>query len=269
MFLKSLSKEQNTEEESVKKMKIQKTDWDNVAPWYDSYLEKSNDSFQEKVIAPNLLRILEIKKGESVLDLACGQGYFSRLIKNLGASVTGVDLSKDLIKIAEEKSTDISYIVAPAHDIKLKKESFDRVFTVLAFENIKNVDEVMFEIKRVLKNDGTFTLVLLHPVFRIPQYSDWGFDSKKDLQYRRTDKYLSEIKIDIEQNPYKNKGRITTTFHRSLQWYMKAFKKQGFAITTIEEWISHKKSQIGPRQKAEDTARKEFPMFLALELRKF
>jgi hypothetical protein len=49
---------------------------------------------------------------------------------------------------------------------------------------------------------------------------------------------------------------------------MKAFKKQGLAISSIEEWISHKKSETGPRQKAEDIARKEFPMFLALELKK-
>jgi ubiquinone/menaquinone biosynthesis C-methylase UbiE len=247
---------------------MKKTDWDNVAPWYDSHLE-GGDTYQAKVIAPNLLRMLDLKKGEAVLDLACGQGYFSRLVKDLGASVTGIDLSSQLITLAQERSKDISYIVAPADDKKLKKESFDKVFTVLAFENIKNIDEVMFEIKRILKKEGKFVLVILHPAFRIPQYSDWGFDEKKGLQYRRTDKYLSEIKIDIDVKPFKDKGIVkTTTFHRSLQWYMKAFKKQGFAITSIEEWISHKKSQAGPRQKAEDVARKEFPMFMAIELKK-
>ncbi len=247
---------------------MEKTDWDNVAPWYDSHLD-GEDTYQGKVIAPNLLRMLDIKKGEAILDLACGQGYFSRLVKDAGANVTGVDLSLELIARAEEKSSDISYIVAPAENTKLKKESFDKVFTVLAFENIKNIDEVMFEIKRVLKKEGTFTLVLLHPAFRIPQHSDWGFDVKRDLQYRRSDKYLSEIKIDIDLKPFKGKGTIkTTTFHRSIQWYMKAFKKQGFTITSIEEWISHKKSGVGPRQKAEDIARKEFPMFMALELKK-
>jgi ubiquinone/menaquinone biosynthesis C-methylase UbiE len=245
-----------------------KTDWDKVASWYDSYLEGS-DTYQEKVIAPNLLRMLAVKKGDAILDLACGQGFFSRLVKDGGGVVTGVDLSKNLIDMAQEKSDDISYVVASAHDTKLKKESFDKVFTVLAFENIKNIDEVTLEINRVLKREGKFFLVMLHPAFRIPQYSDWGFDTKKEVQYRRTDKYLSEVKIDIELNPHKGQRKIqSTTFHRSLQWYMKSFKKAGFAITTIEEWISHKKSQPGARQKAEDMARKEFPMFLALELKK-
>ncbi len=247
---------------------MQHTDWDNIASWYDAYLD-GGDTYQAKVIAPHLLRTLAITKGESVLDLACGQGYFSGMVHELGAKVTGIDLSKKLIALAQQKEKAISYSVAPAHDTKLKKDSFDKVFTVLAFENIKNIDEVLVEIQRVLKKDGIFVLVLLHPAFRIPQYSDWGFDTKKEVQYRRTDKYLSEIKIDIQLAPHKGKERTTsTTFHRPLQWYMKLFRKHGFVTVGMEEWISHKKSQEGPRQKAEDTARKEFPMFLALELKK-
>lgn len=244
------------------------TDWDNVSSWYNKYLE-GGDTYQAKVIAPNLLRVLNIKKGETVLDLACGQGYFSRLVKEAGGNVLGVDLSKELISLARQKFSDISFEVAPASDTKLKKESFDTVFTVLAFENIKNIDEVVSEIKRVLKKQGKFVLVMLHPAFRIPQYSDWGFDTKKGVQFRRTDKYLSEIKIDIETNPYKSSKKVvTTTFHRPLQWYTKIFKKHGLYIVGIEEWISHKKSQPGARQVAEDSARKEFPMFLTLEIKK-
>ncbi len=245
-----------------------KTDWDNIASWYNNYLQEG-DTYQEKVIAPNLLRLLEIKKGESILDLACGEGYFSRLVSEKGGDVTGVDLSKELIAYAQNKSKDISYSVSPAHDTNLKKESFDKAFTILAFENIKDIDSVMLEIRRLLKSGGRFFLVMLHPAFRIPQHTDWGFDPKKEVQYRRVDKYLSEIKIDIELNPHKGQKKTNSiTFHRSLQWYSKIFKKNGFVISGMEEWISHKKSQAGPRQKAEDAARKEFPMFLALELRK-
>jgi hypothetical protein len=60
----------------------------------------------------------------------------------------------------------------------------------------------------------------------------------------------------------------TVSFHRSLQYYVKLFSKSGFAITRLEEWISHKQSQMGPRQKAEDVARKEIPMFMCVEVKK-
>jgi hypothetical protein len=49
---------------------------------------------------------------------------------------------------------------------------------------------------------------------------------------------------------------------------MKALSKHRFAITRIEEWISHKESEKGPRKEAEDRARKEFPLFLAIEVRR-
>ena len=44
--------------------------------------------------------------------------------------------------------------------------------------------------------------------------------------------------------------------------------KEGFAIAKLEEWISHKRSERGPRQSAEDISRKEIPLFLMLEAKK-
>ena len=49
------------------------TSWGGVASWYDDYL-KDEDTYQAKVIAPNLMRMLNLKEGERVLDVACGQG---------------------------------------------------------------------------------------------------------------------------------------------------------------------------------------------------
>ena len=60
----------------------------------------------------------------------------------------------------------------------------------------------------------------------------------------------------------------TVSFHRPLQVYIKALTKAGFVVSRLEEWISHKKSGSGPRQAAEDTARKEIPLFLCIEARK-
>lgn len=270
MYLKSSDKERNIERSySMKKETPKKgpTHWDNVATWYDTHLEDGNDTLQAKVIAPNLLRILAPTKYHTILGLACGQGYFTRLVEESGARVTGIDLSAKLIAVAKKKHSVSVYKAAPAHKTGEKDASFDTVFTVLAFENIANMDDVVGEIARVMKKTGRFVLVLLHPAFRIPKHADWGFDESKKVQYRKVDKYLSEVSIPIEQAPFKGEKNITTTtFHRPLQWYMKIFRKHGLVISGMEEWISHKVSQTGPRQKAEDAARKEFPVFMCLEL---
>ncbi|MBI2075302.1 MAG: SAM-dependent methyltransferase, partial [Candidatus Harrisonbacteria bacterium] len=39
----------------------------------------------------------------------------------------------------------------------------------------------------------------------------------------------------------------------------------GFAVTDMEEWVSHRTSERGPRAKAEDRARREIPLFLAIK----
>lgn len=247
-----------------------KTDWNNVANWYDAYLN-TEDTYQEKVIAPNLLRILAPKPGMSVLDVACGQGYFARLVAKTGATVVGVDQANELIKTADErKGEHENYIVGNAEKLgELKLGSFDAAFSVLALENIKNIPSMLEGMVKVLKKDGKIVLVMLHPAFRIPQHSDWGYEMKGETQFRKVMKYLSEVTIPIEVAPFKGEKKVLThTFHRSLQWYMKAFRNAGLAVTNLEEWISHKKSSPGPRQKAEDAARKEFPMFLAIELKK-
>ena len=51
--------------------------------------------------------------------------------------------------------------------------------------------------------------------------------------------------------------------------FLKYFAKNGFAVTRLEEWISHKESEKGLRKLAEDKARKEIPMFMMIEVKKW
>lgn len=250
-------------------MKNKDTSWNKVAGWYDELLKK-DDSYQAKVILPNLLRFLNLKKGEKVYDLACGQGYFANIFAHVGAEVVASDLSKKLIETAKKDAKEkVLFYITPAHRAQfLKDNSIETIVVVLAIQNIENVNEVFAECKRILKKDGRMVLVLNHPAFRVPQASDWYFQD--GVQSRIVSKYLSESKLSIDMTPgEKNpKKKITTiSFHRSLQYYVKIFSKNGLVITRLEEWISHKQSGTGPRQIAEDKARKEIPMFMCLEIK--
>lgn len=81
------------------------TSWGRVANWYDNLLEKEKDTYQKSLVLPNLLRLLAIKNGETILDLACGQGFFTREFSRLGAKVIGVDVSNELIDLAKKHRT--------------------------------------------------------------------------------------------------------------------------------------------------------------------
>ncbi|MBX4191938.1 class I SAM-dependent methyltransferase [Candidatus Parcubacteria bacterium] len=247
----------------------QDTSWNAASEWYSTYLETTPDSYQKQVILPNLLRILESKKGMRILDVACGQGFFTREFAKSGATVMGADLAKDLIAQAKKLSTNIPYHVAPANKLEFaKNESFDAATMVLAIQNIEDMQAAFAEVSRVLRPQGRLILVLMHPAFRIPERSSWGFDEAAKVQYRRVDGYLSQASSTLLIHPGKSNSPTTISYHRSLQDFSKALHKSGFAITRLEEWISHKQSGKGPRQSAENLARKEIPMFLMLEASK-
>jgi len=269
-------------ERNPKTKKMKSTSWGNVARWYDEVIE-SKDSYQRSLILPNLLRLMEIQRGERILDLACGQGFFARAFCEAGGKVTAADISKELIDIARTNlakqnshgqakqgfKESIDYHVAPAHALHfIQNESIDKIAVVLALQNIENLNEVLVECARVLTVRGKLYMILNHPAFRIPKESSWGFDERAHVQYRRIDRYLSNTKMRIDMHPGRKSGEQTISFHRPLQTYIKALFKQSLCVRRLEEWSSGKKSERGPRATAEDKARKEIPLFLAIEAQK-
>lgn len=252
--------------------KTKDTSWGGVAEWYDKHLEKGTDTYHDKVVHPNLVRMLGDVKGKQVLDLACGQGMFSRILADKGAGVIGVDLGKELIAIAEKKNEGykfkVHYFHSASNDLYMvKDETKDIVVCVLALQNIEKLQETVQEVSRVLKKGGRFITVINHPSFRNPKHTHWGYDEHEGVQYRRVDEYLSESKIKIDMTPGSREDKkFTVSFHRPLQVYVKTFGKHGLAVTRLEEWESHKASEKGPRKAAEDKSRKEIPLFMALEM---
>jgi SAM-dependent methyltransferase len=194
------------------------------------------DTYHTKVLLPNLERIVGPMKGVHVLEIGCGEGFFARAFAKLGATVIASDIGKDL------------------------------VVAVLTLQNMEKIEPVMKEIAKVLRPGGRFICVLNHPIFRIPKATAWGYDDVSKIQYRRIDAYLSARREKMDMHPGKRGSKsFTYSFHRSLQDYMKAFRGAGFLVARLEEWISHKTSEQGPRAKAENSARKEFPLFMLIE----
>ena len=244
------------------------TGWGHVARWYDDVVDSDN-SYQKTLILPNLLRLLELKQGETLLDIGSGSGFFSKEFAKLGAKVFGIEPSSELIKIAEEKMAGTfnpSFVKGKADDLgQFKDKTFDKAIFILSLQNIKEFGEAIMEAGRVLKKGGFIYIVLNHPAFRIPKQSSWGWDEEQGRQYRRVDEYLGEFTQKIEMHPGDNKNIVTFSFHRPIQSYFKALKKSGFLISRFEEWNSNRVSEPGKRSEEENRIRKEIPLFLFLE----
>jgi ubiquinone/menaquinone biosynthesis C-methylase UbiE len=191
----------------------------------------------------------------------------------MGANVVGADISPELIAIAKKQATKfpnakVSFVATPANDLQgIPDASVDKVVVVLAIQNIEDLKGTFSEARRVLMPRGSLHLVLNHPSYRVPKGSSWAWD-KEGNQYRRIDKYLTESKVKIQMKPGGDPNVVTVSFHRPLQTFVKALAKNGFVITNLEEWASHRTSDSGPRAEEENRARKEIPMFMYLEAKR-
>lgn len=252
----------------------EKTSWGNVADWYDRLLDGQESNYQKDVILPNMLRCLAIQPGQRLLDLACGQGFFSRAFSEAGAQVIGQDISPELIQLAKQAEAKapkmIAYHVGPADDLTPLPSTarFDLITIILAIQNISQAHLVFQACAERLADGGRLALVLNHPAFRIPKSSDWGWDAEKQVQYRRIERYSSEFSQKITMHPGSNPDIVTYSYHRPLQYFVKQLTRAGFVIRNLEEWVSHKQSDSGPRADAENRARREIPLFLYLEAKK-
>lgn len=241
------------------------TSWNKVASWYDQLVSDEGSDFHQNLILPGAIRILKPKPNEKILDIGCGQGVFCRKLLSLKADVTGIDASPKLIKLAKERSPGIKYFVLDATNLQMfENNSFDLVTCILALQNMDPLSQIIKETSRVLRPNGAFFFVINHPCFRIPRQSGWGFDEKRKLQYRRIDSYMSSNKIPIQMHPGSAPNVHTWTFHRPLSEYFKELNSNGFCVSHLEEWTSHRRSKQGKSSRLENRSREEFPLFMAI-----
>lgn len=238
-----------------------KSDWGGVSEWYGQLVGKKGHLYHQEVIWPHLIPLLDCKKGDSLLDLGCGQGVLLEALPK-GIHYHGVDLGKGLIAQARKRGDffTLADICKP-----LKIGSFSHVAAILCMQNLPHPEKAIQNAADNLKKGGTFIIVLNHPAFRIPRQTHWEIDENQKLQYRRVNRYLSPLKIPIQMHPSKGqKSETTWSFHFPISSYSKWLFESGFSIKLIEEWTSLKKSS-GKNAKMENLARKEFPLFLAIK----
>lgn len=251
-----------------------KTDWSNVADWYNDLVGTEGSEYQREVVHPGVFKLIGDVAGKRVLDVACGQGVLCRLLQSRGAEVTGVDAARELIDAAKKHAsttrdhTPIEYYVGDARELLDLKpivgRTYDVMTCILAIQNFHPIAPLFQAAARLLKPGGHFVIVMMHPAFRGAKESHWGWDDENAIQFRRVDRYLVPRKAPIYANPGKKDGNYTWTFHKPIEAFIQSAVKAGLMIDGFEEWPSHKMSQPGPRAAAENTARKEIPMFLAL-----
>lgn len=244
------------------------TAWEGQAQWYDERQGQTGDDFHSRLVLPAVVRALAARKGERVLDLACGQGLLGRILAELGVASLGLDASPSLISASRLRTGEPArFVLGDARKCGelLVNEQFDHGACVLALADLDPIKGLLAGAATLIKPGGRLVLALTHPCFRVPQASGWGWDETKQVQYRRLDGYLLPRKVMILTHPGVEYDRAASThFHRPLSLYLNALGAAGFGVVGAQELCSHRRGSQGRKSAAEDKAAREFPVFLIL-----
>jgi ubiquinone/menaquinone biosynthesis C-methylase UbiE len=177
------------------------TDYDPIA---EQYQRAKQQPWRTYVECFTLLDLVGDLGGLTVLDLACGDGFYTRLLRRRGAlRATGVDLSPRMIELAREQEIDqrlgIEYLVGNAKELHLA-ETYDLAAAAYLLNYAHDYEELSAMCRGIaarLAPGGRFVTVNANPAcdfWTAPSYRPYGFEV-------------------IPREPRRDGSAITWTFH--------------------------------------------------------
>ena len=146
--------------------------WDQKAAFWDDKMGDGND-FQRILTGPASERLLNLQPGETVIEIACGNGVFTRRMAQLGVHVIATDFSEQFLERARARpseytgSIEYHHLDATREDqiVAFGKQRFDAAVCNMAIMDMAEIDPLMRGIRQVVKPGGRFVFSLTHPCF--------------------------------------------------------------------------------------------------------
>lgn len=112
----------------------------------------------QKYCKNSAIKMLAIKSNSNVIDLCCGTGDLSAIIKkfNPNCQITGIDFSENMLKIAKSKHKNIQFWQGDVTNLPYEDNFFDIAVMGFGLRNILNAEKSVEEVYRVLKPNGQF-----------------------------------------------------------------------------------------------------------------
>lgn len=219
------------------------TNFDEIRDQYDKYalqyhnklLTPENSFWNNYIERPAMAALLEKRvKGKRVLDLGCGSGLFTRMLKDWGANVIGSDISKSLVDIAKKENPDIEFVVENATHTGFSDASFDFVTSSMMVHYFEDLRELFVEVYRVLRTDGEFIFSMQHPFKE-------ALKTIKDGEKRT---YILDKYNTCEKKEFEMTGMKLTTYTHTVQMIFESLIDSGFEVMHIVEPLPIEESKV-------------------------
>ena len=128
-----------------------------IANRYD-FLNNLMSLSTQRYIKYKSIKNLNIKPHDKIIDLCCGTGDLSIIIKQIEpqADVTGIDFSDKMLEVAKQKSQNIQYLQGDVTALPYPDNTFDCTVMGFGLRNIQNAEKAVEEAYRILKPGGCF-----------------------------------------------------------------------------------------------------------------
>jgi len=186
---------------------------------------------------------LSLVQNKIILDLACGEGYGSNLLSESAQKVVGVDIDEMTIRnaIQKYKKANLIFEKAAATELPFTDYEFDVVVSFETLEHIEQHDQMLKEIKRVLRPDGLL-------IISTPDKKNYTEARSYKNPFHVKELYAEEFQNLLKEN-FKNVRYFQQSFvHGSLiadknesssfAVYSGDFEKLQSALPASQYWIA-------------------------------
>ena len=120
-----------------------------------------------------LLQLIRPGPGQTVLDVGCGSGYFSRHFANVGLAVTAIDPDPAMLEYARSQTSEIDYLQESALQLPFENETFDYCTAITSMCFVNEPMQALTEMWRVCRY-GIALGLLNHRSLLYRQKHGWG-----------------------------------------------------------------------------------------------
>lgn len=224
------------------------TDYSKIAKKYDK------NPLRGKTVDFEIKQILEHNNNPiTVLDLACGTGNYlkvqSDFYKDENITWAGMDKSEEMLKFAKEKNSDIQFIHGSIDISGSMEKKFDYIRNEFAFHHFENKEAAVKNIKKMLKQNGTYIMINICPDYIHHSWVYSFFPSSREIDSKR---FISvpEIHKLFTNNGFDINIKIETTVTQlNYEAVIQEAKNRDMSQLTL---ISEKEYQAGLKKMKSD-----------------
>lgn len=198
--------------------------YDRHADWYEQFVSGAAAEFTERVHAM-LAELLGEGRG-ICLDVCCGTGYHTDVLRALGWTPVGVDLSAGQLGHAKQR---LPVAVADAARLPVATGSVPVATSLLAHTDVPDYPALLAEVARALTPGGSFVHIGVHPCF-VGAFADWAHRPQVVVDSGYADR---SYRFD-SWTPHGVRARVGA-WHVPLAAMLNALAGAGFELQRVRE----------------------------------